>query len=516
MQMKRDRILKEFQLFGVITGVFLLSRILIINSILLANVAVDEEFRWASKSSAIFLPNGAQHLFFKGSSPKKQTIGIYVNNTFLKNITLDEKPSFHCIELGSGALIGKSAVQFRADNDFIPSVVDKGNSDNRNLSWVIYYAGTDTDPRNNLVVQYMESDGFYGLERYPNIKSALEKGFSHWDANWYVSIIEKGYQFDGNYKKQQNIPWPYIYPLISYPIKALFNCSALWAGVIVNNGMFFLSLFLIYYLSRLLIANGIMSYMPLLLLSFHPFNVFSASAFTEGLFIFCLSISIILLLKERYILFAIICGALNGIRIVGVAASFILLYHFFVIQKNRPSPSNLLKATFLSFTSLWGLFSHMLFLKIKFNDPLANFKAASAWAPAGGRKWSIFFDNLDHYFRNITHMLDPYILGITLAAFIILYCIYYFFVRRRYLTKVEHTFILYSLCLVLVTIIPQKEIPPSIGRYTLPCFPVLILLSHRLENSRTVGILLLILWLIFSVYLSLLFTMSFSKGLPPF
>ena len=464
-------------------------------------------------SSSIMLPYCVKSFFLKGSSPKKQMITVYVNDSFIKNIILDEKPSLHYIEIEDGALREENELEFRAESAFVPSQVDKSSHDNRSLSWTTYYIGTDTDPRNNLVVQDMKSKGFYGLERYPDIKSTLEKGLSRWDANWYVSIIENGYEFNGDYTKQQNIVWPYIYPLISRFIKELLKCSSLWAGIIVNNGMFFMSLFVIYFLSRLLIADSITSYMPILLLSFHPFNVFSASAFSEGLFILCLSISIIFLVKGKYLPFAAFGGALNGIRIVGVVAPFILLYHFFVIQKNRYSPLNLLKATALSIASLWGVFSQMLFLRFKFNDAFAGFRTTSAWIPEGGKRWSIFFDDLHYYVNNILRVFDPQILGTTIGVFIIFYCIYYCLVRHRHLTATEHTFILYSLSLLLITVIPEKEIPPSIGRYTLTCFPVLILLSYRLKNGPNIAVLL---WLIFSVYSSVLFAMSFSKGLPPF
>lgn len=511
--MKRDLFFKRCKIFLIISGIFLVSRILIVNSILLVNIPIGAEFRWVSGASSIVLPYGVKSFFLKGSSPKKQMIGAYINNSFIKNIILDENPSFHYIEVGDAALREENEVEFHAESDFVPSQIDKGSGDNRKLSWMIYYVGTDADPRENLVAQDMRSEGFYGLERYTDIKSTLEKGLSKWDANWYVSIIEKGYEFNGDYTKQQNIVWPYIYPLVSRFIKELLKCSSLWAGIIVNNGMFFISLFVIYFLSRLLIANGITSYIPVLLLSFHPFNVFSASAFSEGLFIFCLSMSIIFLVKGKYLRFAAVGGALNGIRIVGIVAPFILLYHFFVIQKNRYSSLNLLKATALSLASLWGIFSQMLFLRLKFNDPFVGFRTTSAWVPEGGRRWSIFFGNLHHYVSNIFHVFDPEILGTTIGFFIIFYCIYYFLVRRRCLTATEHTFILYSLCLVLVTVISQKEIPPSIGRYTLACFPVLILLSYRLKNGPNIAVLL---WLIFSVYSSTLLTMSFSKGLPPF
>lgn len=508
-----DRFFKRCKIFLIISGIFLVSRILIVNSILLVNVPIEAEFRWVSRSSSIMLPYGVKSFFLKGSSPKKQMIGVYINNSFIKNIILDEKPSFHDIEMGDAALREENEIEFHAESDFVPSQIDKGSGDNRKLSWTIYYVGTDTDPRDNLVVQNIKAYGFYGLERYSDLKATLEKGLNRWDASWYVSIIENGYEFNGDYTKQQNIVWPYIYPLISRFIKELLKCGSLWAGVIVNNGMFFISLFVIYFLARLLIANGITSYIPVLLLSFHPFNVFSASAFSEGLFILCLSISIIFLVKGKYLPFAAFGGALNGIRIVGVVAPFILLYHFFIIRKNRYSPLNLLKATALSLASLWGIFSQMLFLGLKFNDPLAGFRTTSAWVPEGGRRWSIFFDNLHYYVNNIFHVFDPQILGTTLGFFIIFYCVYYFLVCRRHLTATEHTFILYSLCLILITVIPQKEISPSIGRYTLACFPVLILLSYRLKNGLNIAVLL---WLIFSVYSSALFTMSFSKGLPPF
>jgi hypothetical protein len=518
--MKKERLLNKIKIFLIISIIFLLSKAVILSSCVFVKSLNQGKFRWAAKSSSVMLPYKFEKLYIGARADRKQKVKVYINDRFSQDIVLDEKPAFNTVTLNSGYSEPYNKIEFVAEYGFIPRLLNENNIDNRELSWQLFYIGTDKDVNNFIHLMYpygsIETEGIHSLEIQSSpqeIKSVLEESLFRWDAVWYVSIIDAGYQTDGDYTKYQNIVWPYIYPAISIIVKNVLDLSPLWAGIITNNLLFYISLFFIYYLSKLLINDTVLSYMPVILLSFHPFSVFLTSAFSEGAFILFTSISMIFLLRKKMFSYSIVAGALNGTRMIGVISPLFLIYDYFVIQKNKPNPTNIFKIGCLSLLSMWGLLSFMIYQKLRFNDFFINFKAAKAWYPVGGKKWSMLYETLANFFRNIENLLDPNILGTALTLFIIVFCTVYFLAKRKTLTRIEHIYILVSMGLLLIAIISQKKIPDSAGRYTLASFPALILLCNLIGKDRSVFVLL---WISFSALEMVIMTILFSQGLPPY
>jgi hypothetical protein len=432
---------------------------------------------------------------------------------------LDTRPTFFTVTARNDIVKSSNRVEFLADYGFVPSLVDKNNKDDRYLSWQLFNLSTEKNLKTSIENKHSLEEiiimkGVYGLEiYYRNIfkssKSVLENVLSHGDAGWYIGIISGGYEYDGDYTKEHNVAFPFIYPLTSYAIKEIFNLSPLWAGVLTNNIMFFISLFIIYYLSKILIKDSALSFMPIVLLLIHPYNIFLTAAFSEGTFILLSAISIVFLLHKKYLSYSIIAGALNGTRVVGFIAPLILIYDYYIIQKNEFTGKSFLKLALLSILSCWGLFSIMVYHKIKFNDCFLLAKCEMAWHPQMGRGWGLFLEHISAYFNNIVNFLDPQTFGASFAFFIIIFCIVYFFKKRKALSRLEHISLLYALGFLLIPVVLFEDIPLGIGRYTLVSFPVFILIGNILRNRR--GIMIALCWILFSVFELVLMTMLFSQ-----
>jgi hypothetical protein len=520
--MKKDWWLDKLTVVLIISCLFLISKLIIISSILFIKVGPGEKFRWVSKTASVIVPYEFEDLYIEASSVKKQNVKVYINNRFAKTLVLDTQPTFFAITARNNVVESANRVEFLADYGFVPSLADKNNKDDRDLSWQLFNISTGKNLKRsvenkNSLENIVIIKGVYGLEKYyqsvfKSSKPVLEEVLSHWDAAWYIGIISGGYEYDGDYTKEHNVVFPYIYPLTSYVIKEVSYLNPLWAGVLTNNIMFFISLFIIYYLSRILIKDSVLSFMPVVLLSIYPYNIFLTGAFTEGTFILLSSISIVFLLHKKYLPYSIIAGVLNGTRVVGIIAPLILIYDYFIIQKNEITRKSLLKLGLLSVLSCWGLFSIMIYHKIKFNDWFLLAKCQRAWHPEGG-SWSIFLEHIIAYFNNIVNFLDPNTLGTTLSFFIIIFCIFYFFKKRKSLSRLEHISLLYALGFLLIVFVLCKDIPDAIGRYTLASFPVFILIGNILSNRTSIMVALF--WILFSVFELVLMTMLFSQWFCP-
>jgi hypothetical protein len=521
-KMKKHRWLDKLKIIMIISCLFLISKIIVISSILFIETGRVEKYRWVSRTASIIIPYAFDNLYIEASSINEQNVKVYINNRFVKTLTLKQEPKFFTISEGDEAVSYLNRVEFLAEYEFSPKQEDKNGKDDRYLSWRLFNISTDgklksSIEKNNSLENITILKGVYGLERYyKNVfagsEPVLEEVLSHWDASWYIGIISGGYEYDGDYTKEHNVVFPYIYPLASYAIKELFNLSPLWAGVLTNNIMFFMSLFVVYYLSGILIKDGVLSFIPVVMLAIYPYNVFLTGAFTEGTFILLSSISIVFLLHKKYLPYSIIAGLLNGTRVVGIIAPLILIYDYFIIQKNEITWKSLLKLGLLSFLSCWGLFSIMIYHKIKFNDWFLLAKCQRAWHPEGG-SWSIFLEHIIAYFNNAVNFLDPKTLGATLSFFIIIFCVVYFFKKRKTLSRLEYILLLYALGFLLIIFVLFKEIPPAIGRFSLASFPVFILIGNILSNRTRIMVALFLM--LFSVFELVIMTMLFSQWFCP-
>jgi len=522
--MKKSVFKESFITSLVILGIFLISRFIIFSSIIFIRngpLSPDSKsFKWVSEQASIYIPFKFTRLVLCGDSCPEQKIDIYLNNIYISTLSMYENTDFYLINIEEDIVDENNILQF--------VIAKPGLNTNRKTceAWRLWDIRTNADFSKNILTtqnlmysQEIKTEGISAsqkLDSQNSVKETLRIGLSKWDANMYIKIVNDGYTYDGDNIKMHNIVFPYMFPLLAYILKISTGIDALWSGVLINNTAFFISLILLYIISKSIIKDEIMSFMPLVFMALNPFSIFSASAFSEGLFIMFTLLSIILLKNKKYFSYSLAGGVLSGIRVVGSVAPAVLIFDYFFIQKNKITLKNIVYIVSLSLLSIWGLLTFMLYSALKFNEPFAMFKNQHAWTP-GTLKLEYAVSHILEPIINISKFMEPQIAGMGAAVFIAALCLVYIIKNWSYASRLELILSAFCLFLILIPLIfynKTESIHNAMGRYSLVSFPsIALLFKGRHGKYNTVLILVPVIFCTFEL---IIFTMRFAWGFTPY
>lgn len=517
-----ERFIKSIRTFIVISAVFLLSRLLMLSSIVFIKTGPlspdTRSFKWAATEAVIHIPHRFSRVLLNGSCYDTQDIQVYLNNNHVCTLTINEKPSYYFFDTGGCCTEGNNELRL-----CIESISPL--ADNSSKAWKLWDIRTDADiscdilkSQNLLFSQQIKTAGLSRTEHTPgrtSLEEVLRIGLSKWDANIYSRLLESGYEYDGDNTVMHNIVFPYLYPLASYAAyRTVFN-SPLWSGVAVNNLMFFIAMFFFYRISKIITGSEYKAVIPVILLAFNPFGVFLLSAFSEGMFILFLLICINLLHQKKYALFSLFAGALSAIRVVGIIAPLVFITDYFLIQKNKPTVKSIFKTASLSIASAWGIVTFMAYSGLKFNDFAAMFRNQQAWTP-GSPSPAYLLKHVVEPLLNAGNFMEPRILGMGTALFILALCAVFIIRNRKKASRLEYILAVFSVLLMLVPMVfysRAANIHDAMGRYTLVAYPSVALACKNLHGFRLASVML---WVAFSVFGLVLMTMRYAWGLTPY
>jgi hypothetical protein len=333
--------------------------------------------------------------------------------------------------------------------------------------------------------------------------------WAHWDGAWYSEIAKHGY----GYRDSTSPAFFPLFPMLLRAGMTLGGGPALW-GVLISLVATLFAMYFLYGIAEKL--RGVkVARIAVLTFAFFPTAFFLNAAYTEGLFAAFATGSVWAAYVRRDLLLAGILGALAAAtRNFGV---FLLIPLGYEWLSNRRE---------FGWSGMWkigivptGLLGYMVFLWVRFGDPLIFFSAQQS------RYWGReFTDPLTALWMAWTKawyarglLLDPATLFINPLGGLV--------VREAYNT-VSFVFLLFLLALVgmgfsvlplrlsiytfLVTLLPVLTPSPwvplmGLPRYALGAFPLFIILGYMLSRSR----LALYLWLFFSGTLGIAFTALF-------
>jgi hypothetical protein len=522
--MKESAFKENFKTFLVILSIFLISRFIIFSSIIFIRngpLSPDSKsFKWVSEQASIYIPFKFTRLVLCGDSCPGQKIYVYLNNTHISTLSMYGNTDFYLVDIEQNIVNENNILQFVADK---PGLGIHGKTCE---AWRLWDIRTNADFSKNILTtqnlmysQEIKTEGISSsqkLDSQNSIKEALRIGLSKWDANMYIRIVNDGYTYDGNNTIMHNIVFPYIFPLLTYILKISTGLDTLWAGALINNTAFFISLILLYIISKSIITNEVLRFMPLVFMALNPFSIFSASAFSEGLFIMFTLLSIILLKNKKYFSYSLAGGALNGIRVVGIVAPLVLIFDYFFIQRNKITLRNIAYMVSLSLLSIWGLLTFILYSTLKFNEPFAMFKNQHAWTP-GALKLEYAISHILEPVVNISKFMEPQIAGMGAAVFVAGLCIVYIIKNWRDASRLELILAVFCLFLIIIPLVfynKTESIHNAMGRYAFASFPSIALLfkgRHREYNA-----VLILIPTIFCTFELIIFTMRFAWGFTPY
>ncbi|MBI3397558.1 hypothetical protein HY045_03720, partial [Candidatus Woesebacteria bacterium] len=202
-----------------------------------------------------------------------------------------------------------------------------------------------------------------GLENYT--KAPWFWGWSNFDGEHYLSIARFGY------RPLEQAFFP-LYPLLIRLTVKIFDVHFIHpelaniSGLLISNASFLIGLMGFYNVLQLDYSEKITKLAVFLILIF-PTSFYFGSVYTEGLFFALIIWSFYFARKRNWFIASLLALLSSMTRIVGIIMLPALIVEFLLAQQSMKFNR---KAIWLLLIPL-GLISYMIFLKIKFGDPLA-------------------------------------------------------------------------------------------------------------------------------------------------
>jgi hypothetical protein len=343
----------------------------------------------------------------------------------------------------------------------------------------------------------------------PITSQVNEPGFlsywAHWDGAWYSEIATEGYS-------PMSITFFPIFPMLLRVGSAVGGGPALW-GVLISLIATLFALYFLYGIAEKL--HGVKAArIAVLTLAFFPTAYFLNAVYTEALYLALTTGSFWAAYVRRDLLLAGLLGAFAAAtRNFGVLLVILLGYEW---MRNRQEFGwrGLLQLGIVP----TGLLGYMVFLWIRFGDPLGFFSAqATFWAreptnpaTALGMAWARAGEGLPRFLDPATLFLDPRGGEAVLQAYNTVsfaFLVFLGVVVGVGFVVLRPDLSVYTFLVTLPPVLTPYQPAPLMGlpRYALGAFPLFLILGYLLSRSRP-G---LHLWLLVSGGLSIAFTALF-------
>jgi hypothetical protein len=330
--------------------------------------------------------------------------------------------------------------------------------------------------------------------------------WAHWDGAWYSDIAMHGY------RTPTSTAFFPLFPMLLRVGTALGGGPALW-GVLSSLVAIPFAMYFLYRVAEKL--RGVKAArIAVLTFAFFPTAFFLNATYTEALFVAFTTGSFWAAYVRRDLLLAGLLGALAAAtRNFGVLLLIPLGYEWL---RNRRE---------FGWRGVWeigivstGLLGYMIFLWIRFGDPLIFFSAQETFwrreltdpATALEMAWTKAREGLSQLLYPATLFLDPRGGDAVLEAYNTIS--FAFLVLLLVLVSIGFIVLplrlsIYTFLVTLLPVLtPNPDIPlMGLPRYALGAFPLFLILGYLLSHTR----LALYLWLIISGGLGIAFTALF-------
>jgi len=138
-----------------------------------------------------------------------------------------------------------------------------------------------------------------------------------WDSIWYVTILNEGYNYNGNVLDPQSVQFYPLYPLTAKALTIFPGIDGWLALLVVANVAAALSVLLLFKYVRQDYGDEV-AFSTIAFLSFFPSSLFLSAGYTESLTLLLILTSFLLLKQEKYVLAAACAGLASATRSTGV------------------------------------------------------------------------------------------------------------------------------------------------------------------------------------------------------
>ena len=381
-----------------------------------------------------------------------------------------------------------------------------GSHDTRSLSYQLFavQSGTDVLPLDALVAR---SSGLYPVEPLELRSSPQGILTDRWDAAWYRNIALRGYRFNGDSAVQQNVAWPFLFPLLVKSVAGVLHITVPSAMIRLNAALLLAALLILFAIGR---ASGLTRSQSLIApawLSFNPFAFFVVGGFSEPLFLALECLLVLLLLHKKYGLSALAVALLSATRFVGLIG-FAWLAITLWRDASLSRSGKLWRLAMTGVVSVLGIVTDIVIKGTQTGYPLAAFMVRKSWQVTP--------------FSVLKGMLEPsalfsgdYLLALWLPALLVVYAMVVLAgTRARAGTKDVCLLLGVGLTLVAATWVLSPEIHAA-GRYFLPFAPAIVGLAAYAPLQRRSLALLLVSTAAGGAFMPFI-AARIAMGLPPY
>jgi hypothetical protein len=193
------------------------------------------------------------------------------------------------------------------------------------------------------------------------------------DSAWYADILSHGYRHSDG----PTAFYP-LYPLVSRAVKSLLGIDQWSALLLVANISALIAVLLMTKFVKDELGDEI-ALLSLAFFCFFPSSLFLSAGYAESLCLVFIIFSFILLTRQKFVLAAAVAGLSLGTRSTGIVMLPVILWEMWR-QHSLPWPRLLPRLVLCGVLAASGLLVYMVYLEIKFGQPLAFATSQQHWA----------------------------------------------------------------------------------------------------------------------------------------
>lgn len=307
-----------------------------------------------------------------------------------------------------------------------------------------------------------------------------------YDSGWFLRIVREGYSFDVASAAQQTPVYPPLYPFISRLVSYIPGIHQNNAVLLVANLSILAAIPLLYKLVKEEYGHDVALYV-VALLSFFPTSLFFSAGYAESLALLLMVSFFLFLRRQQFLLASIFAGLSLATRLPAIV---LLLPLAWEIWRSHAADRKRLLMTALPSLALAtsGLWIYMIYLAVKFHQPLAFAKALGGWQGGTSIRQNLPAALMLRPFRalKLIREIGPYPNYVDPWIFLIfLFLIIVFWKRLR----TSHA--IYGLAALLFPYLTRSGGPlafESFGRYMILAFPVFVVIGQLATKRIWLGL----------------------------
>jgi len=359
----------------------------------------------------------------------------------------------------------------------------------------------------------------FTMEELDNIGHPLYL-LNNFDSNFYLQIAIGGYDkelYKEENKEMRNWAFYPLYPsivsLISGILGIISEVGIFKLGLVLSNVFFLLFLLVLYHLVKLLGYTYEDWIYLIIVICVFPTSYFLNIFYTESMFMFLSTISLLFSFKKRYLLSSVFIFLSSLTRNVGVLLFVPLALNLLNDSEIKPFKklTNLLIYGFISGLGILGFFTYIYSITGNF---FSSLKIQSAWG-----RGSITFSVLP--FKSLFIALQEFLSGsasgdlILLINFVItllgiLALVYFYFLSKE--NVIKKILSIYSL--FYISFITSTTSSSSVARYLLVLLPILLIpIEIKEKNKMLFTIIISFFSFLHAIFLALFILRIPSPGI---